>query len=404
MRQDLVTVLNADVRALQQWIERGKLEVESWAENDRVRELARELVEISEQSAGHTAREQVANGQEPTGDRAAIRKRLLAADERRQITDLLEPLHGRTDVLGVVIFRHDGLCLAHTRESAVGESVGPRGATYLGRLVLGETFLVKPYRKYILGQADAMEEQPGPLMGIVAPIRSVTGTVIGGLLCLVAADEEYSEILQTARLGQTGETYAFDADLLLLSNPRYPELLVAAGLLDEDERTALNIAIRVPGDPSRSSLAEAGAPTWIASKALADGEALNLDGYLNYRGVPVVGAARWLPEFDFGICTEVEQDEAFAPLRYVEWFATILLGLIFLLAAMTAAYSYRSFYLEQEVERTRRMRRLLARATHRRRRNGKGLSRPPRTLEKIDGGQSARRIKGGATDRRPLRT
>ena len=50
--------------ALQQWIERGKLEVESWAENDRVRELARELVEISEQSVGETAREQVANGQE----------------------------------------------------------------------------------------------------------------------------------------------------------------------------------------------------------------------------------------------------------------------------------------------------------------------------------------------------
>ncbi|HEX75654.1 MAG TPA: PAS domain S-box protein [Dehalococcoidia bacterium] len=36
--------------------------------------------------------------------------------------------------------------------------------------------------------------------------------------------------------------------------------------------------------------------------------------YDDYRGVPVIGAYRWMPEWELGILTEVEQAEAFAPI------------------------------------------------------------------------------------------
>jgi hypothetical protein len=40
-----------------------------------------------------------------------------------------------------------------------------------------------------------------------------------------------------------------------------------------------------------------------------------VDGYRNYRGVEVVGAWAWLPEYGMGVATEVEAEEAFARLR-----------------------------------------------------------------------------------------
>jgi len=43
-----------------------------------------------------------------------------------------------------------------------------------------------------------------------------------------------------------------------------------------------------------------------------------LQPYMNYVGMPVIGAWRWLPQYGFGIAIEVGRDEVFAPLRRVE--------------------------------------------------------------------------------------
>jgi serine/threonine protein kinase len=54
------------------------------------------------------------------------------------------------------------------------------------------------------------------------------------------------------------------------------------------------------------------------------------DGYRDYRGVPTVGAWTWLPEYDFGVATQMDRDEAFAPvfiLRRAFWALLGLLGL-----------------------------------------------------------------------------
>jgi len=61
--------------------------------------------------------------------------------------------------------------------------------------------------------------------------------------------------------------------------------------------------------------------------------------YRNYRGVPVIGAYKWLPEFNMCIVTEINQAEAFAPLVRLGWMTALiacviaigagLLGLVF---------------------------------------------------------------------------
>ena len=60
--------------------------------------------------------------------------------------------------------------------------------------------------------------------------------------------------------------------------------------------------------------------TRLIATALADDSRQHavLERYRDYRGVPVVGAARWIPRLGFGVATEVNAAEAFGALRPLE--------------------------------------------------------------------------------------
>jgi hypothetical protein len=68
----------------------------------------------------------------------------------------------------------------------------------------------------------------------------------------------------------------------------------------------------------------------MAADCVAGGTGVDADGYRGYRGVPKVGAWTWLPEYDFGVATEIDLEESFAPvyiLRRAFWGLMALLGL-----------------------------------------------------------------------------
>jgi serine/threonine protein kinase len=75
----------------------------------------------------------------------------------------------------------------------------------------------------------------------------------------------------------------------------------------------------------------AGRPlTRLIAAAISDNSRLHviLESYRDYRGVPVVGAAGWLPQLGFGVATEVDAAEAFGALRPIEiafWVVSALL-------------------------------------------------------------------------------
>ena len=45
---------------------------------------------------------------------------------------------------------------------------------------------------------------------------------------------------------------------------------------------------------------------------------MDVDGDRDYRGVPVVGAWTWLPEYGFGVITKVDRADAFRPLAILQ--------------------------------------------------------------------------------------
>ena len=64
----------------------------------------------------------------------------------------------------------------------------------------------------------------------------------------IRPEDEFTRILQVARFGETGETYAFDRDGLLLSESRFDDELKQLGLLVDqpDAQSILTVELRDP--------------------------------------------------------------------------------------------------------------------------------------------------------------
>ena len=147
----------------------------------------------------------------------------------------------------------------------------------------------------------------------------------------------FSRVLQAARVGASGETYAFDRAGRLLSDSRFKGHLRAAGLLGPSEDSAaFRVSVRDPGvdlttGKRAATLREHQPLTAMAARAVAGEDGYDVAGYRDYRGVIVVGAWRWLPHHGFGLTTEIDAEEAFRTMRPIRRF---FLGLLLLLGAM----------------------------------------------------------------------
>ena len=87
----------------------------------------------------------------------------------------------------------------------------------------------------------------------------------------------------------------------------------------------------------------------MAKDAVAGNDGVDVAGYRDYRGVPVVGAWTWLPEYGFGVATEVDVAEAYRPLYALRTafgvlFAVVVAGAvaIFIFTIITARLQRRA--------------------------------------------------------------
>lgn len=322
LRDDVLSVLDADVRIIRNWITEQRNLAETWASHSEIQRLTEQLVKITEASASSSARDE-----------------LLTADAFQPLLTSLKLLKRQHKLAGANIFSRSGVCLAHTREDMIGAPVAPAGGTYLRRVVLGETIYVKPTKEklYVVGFDPYIE---GPLVGMAAPIRDRHGVIIGGLAFAFPLKGEYSAVMGFTSTGWGDETFAFDRDFTMLSHPNQPQLLVEKGLLSDISASQLNVRLRVPRRLGNKYTYEGQPPTWTATAAVERGGGINLDGYTNYLGQPVIGASKWLEDLDFGICKEILVSEAFRPVHDVE---RLTLGLLALTGVVTGLAIFTSF-------------------------------------------------------------
>ena len=232
---------------------------------------------------------------------------------------------------GISWCHRKGIVLAADQDAPIGKDITGRRKEEIEQGLAGKTLVSKPFRSSLLLADEKGELRANlPTMFTIGPMHDAKGTPIAALGLRIRPEDQFTRILQVVRFGESGETYAFDKNGLLLSQSRFDEELKQLGLLVDqpDARSILTVEIRDPqvnmAEGERPTKPQAGATAHAVwqPRRVQGKDGYDADGYRDYRGVPSVGAWRWLPEYDFGIATEVDAAEAFRPvyiLRTAFW-------------------------------------------------------------------------------------
>ena len=184
-----------------------------------------------------------------------------------------------------------------------------------------------------------------------AAVRNEPGEVISVLGLQIDPKRRFTEILQRGRMGESGESYAFNGEGQLISDSRFEEDLRRLGLVPRLGASILTVDIRDPGGDLtkgfRPSLQRERQPlTLMARSAIRGTRGQDLDGYNDYRGVPVIGAWTWDSEHGFGITTEIDAAEAYGPLGRTRTLFFGASGFAALLVILMTAMSIRNQKLQ----------------------------------------------------------
>ncbi|MFT5501735.1 MAG: PAS domain S-box-containing protein, partial [Woeseiaceae bacterium] len=317
MRNNLENVLITTTERLDMWVDQQKTLLTQLARNPDLFIETERLLNIDANSEALLQSEEL-----------AVTRMLL-----EQFTDQLG--------LGFFIINQDGISMASGRDSNVGTRnlIAEQRPDLLARIFAGEAVFVPPiYSDVAIGDTDVARSIS---LFIAVPIQRNDGEVIAALTMRLDPTQDFSRVMQFSRVGASGESYAFDQTGTLLSASRFDSDLRKIELLDEGEASIMNIQIRDPGgnmtEGFRSDSPRDEHPlTLMAESAISAGintqnerspAQSNLQGYRDYRGVPVFGAWLWDGTVGIGLASEIDVTEALSTLTVVRVTAMGVLGI-----------------------------------------------------------------------------
>lgn len=344
LREDLASELQAlletDVKALSLWLETQEANAVVAAGDLQVIELSRKLVEAS-------------------ADPGADQLTLLQMPEMQMLRDELRATMETRGYMGFVVISPEGVVVGSGRNDNLGAAANLADVEHVvQRALRGEAVVSRPFPSQVmLLDRHGVQRAGVPTMFALAPIRDSSGVVLAVLGLRISPEQEFAQILAVARAGETGETYAFDGDGLLLSQSRFDEQLREIGLLTEKSDSILNVALRDPGVDltagERPAKKRSDQPlTRMAAAATAREDGVDVTGYRDYRGAWVAGAWTWLEEYEFGVATEIDAAEAFRPLRILRAVFFSLFGMLIAASVAIWLYSLRTANLRREARKS----------------------------------------------------
>ncbi len=308
----LQTLLNADMAALRLWFNEQEADAKSFADDLRVRGAVEDLVNLSKETDVTPA----ALSSSPS----ALTLQLL-------LTPLLEAQH----YLDYVVVSADKRIVASPHRYMVNRVAPQAYNSFVEKALDGRLAVSRPFAR----EASITQRAEGPTMFVAAPVKSTNGTIIAVLGLRMRPEEEFTRIFSVARMGESGEAYAFDHRGMMLTASRFDPELKELGLVPNtpEATSILNLKLLDPG----VNLQKGGHPkkprselplTRMAAAATTGEEGCDVQGYRNYRGVKVVGAWAWMWDFGMGVATEVAEDEGYQTLYVLR---RVFLVLFFLL-------------------------------------------------------------------------
>jgi PAS domain S-box-containing protein len=250
-------------------------------------------------------------------------KSLLASDAHRQLRRLMKPhlIHYQ----GYFLIAPDNVNLASSRDSNVGiPNLLIRYPKILKELWNGRTRLT-PIQFSDVSLTTEIERKPQPgdkTLFVGAPVKDNNGTVIALLTLRIDPYKIIFPLTAKGKLGDTGECYFFDKYGILLSSSRFDKQLIRIGLLEQGQSSTANLRLSDPGiDLSHLKLPPTlpdNLPlTKMANSAIKGENGVDVNGYRDYRGVPVIGAWRWDKQLHIGLAMEQDVADAYGLFNFV---------------------------------------------------------------------------------------
>jgi signal transduction histidine kinase len=168
------------------------------------------------------------------------------------------------------LYNGDGVILVSTNPAQVAKVV--KRQPYFDKSLTGE-YIQPPF--YELGSGDLA-------VMLTRPIKDQTGQVVGVLAARLNMGDLATIMQQRTGFGSTGETYLVSTENNYLVTPS-----------------------RFEGYPLTRAYHSQGIDSALAGKN-------GRGAYIGYRGQPVLGSYRWLPDLQVGLVAEIEQSEALA--------------------------------------------------------------------------------------------
>ncbi len=323
LASSLETLLDADLAALKMWFQTSEQTTDALALAPATRPSVEGQLELASQKENDAVS-------------------LIRSPHLEKMRSLLQRFVLMLGFEQFVIISPQRVVIAATVDDPIGKPAFAPWREMIDAALAGETTISRPFPSaMLLPDAEGNLSAGRPTMFAVAPIRREDGEIIAVMALRTDPSLDFTRLLQLARAGESGETYAFDANGLLVSQSRFDEQLKQIGLLPSraDAHSIMNIQIRDPGvdisQGKRPTLPLEERPlTRMAKAAVAGERGVDVETYRDYRGVPVIGAWAWLPKYRIGVATEVDAAEAFQTLHILQ--ATFW-GLFALLALASLA-------------------------------------------------------------------
>lgn len=334
LKTQLQIVLSGNLESLRIWTEDTKLDARVLANQPGIKSDLVSLLNVSQRKTSPL------DASHPSTELTQLRKNLGEACKTYGFT-------------GFVVFDPTGLQVGALLDEPIGKRQLMKKSDFFQRSLQGNTLISQPFPAEIdLPDKTGAFQSNMPTMFVSTPIQDEPGNVVGVLAFRLKPEKDFSHILSVSQFGESGETYAFNGKGVMVSKSRFDKSLLKAGLLKPGQSSIFNIRMQNPGrnlsiqklnpdeDTSKWPFTE------MFLQALQKQTGVQVDGYNDYRGVPVIGAWNWVPELDIGLATEVDVAEAFRPLKtQMTWFLFLFALLMFF---GVVAFVMRSRYAQSQ--------------------------------------------------------
>ena len=200
--------------------------------------------------------------------------------------------------MGAFVCNDKGLVTIATIKESVGRDLSKKD--YIKNALLGKTLAsnIVPSEVPLVNEFD--EKEIGvPTMFVSTPLKNKADDIIGVVVLRVHVGT-LSNMMNSLKFGKTGESYLVNEEGYMISESRFSDRLKENGLVEK--RCSLELKVTDP---------ETGELTYGVAQCVSGNNGFSGSGYSDYSGITVLGVWHWLPEFKWGIITEIDMDEGY---------------------------------------------------------------------------------------------